>query len=149
MKGARRNEGCSLGTAHAAHRVDRRRTLAYKRRGKKCVHLISIELNQGPMANGHGGKRAGAGRKVGSATKKTRELADAAAAQGITPLEVQLQTMRALWDAATSGPTLDFEKATAACAIAKDAAPYLHPRLSNIEAQVAVTGHEAALADLE
>jgi hypothetical protein len=57
--------------------------------------------------------------------------------------------MRALWNEANKGETLDFEKATAACAIAKDAAPYLHARLSNIEARVAVTGHEAALAELE
>jgi hypothetical protein len=101
------------------------------------------------MANDHGGKREGAGRKPGSMTKRRREIIDEAAKDGITPLEVQLRTMRALWDAANSGPTLDFEKATAACAIAKDAAPYLHPRLSNIEAQVNVTGHEAALAELE
>ena len=57
--------------------------------------------------------------------------------------------MRALWEEANKGMTLDFEKATAACAIAKDAAPYLHPRLSNVEAQIAVTGHEAALSELE
>jgi hypothetical protein len=33
--------------------------------------------------------------------------------------------------------------------MAKAAAPYVHPRLSSIEAQVAVTGHEAALKELE
>jgi hypothetical protein len=33
-----------------------------------------------------GGKRAGAGRKPGSLTKKTREIAERAAADGITPL---------------------------------------------------------------
>jgi hypothetical protein len=36
---------------------------------------------------GRGGKRPGSGRKKGSATKKTREIADRAAAEGITPLE--------------------------------------------------------------
>jgi malonyl CoA-acyl carrier protein transacylase len=101
------------------------------------------------MPNGHGGRREGAGRKLGSPTKRRREIIDEAAKDGITPLEVQLRTMRALWDEANKGGTLDFEKATAACAIAKDAAPYLHPRLSNVEAQIAVTGHEAALAELE
>jgi hypothetical protein len=101
------------------------------------------------MANGHGGKREGAGRKPGSPTKRRREIIDEAAKDGITPLEVQLRTMRALWDAANSGPTLDIEKATAACAIAKDAAPYLHPRLSNVEARLDLSGHEQALAELE
>jgi hypothetical protein len=101
------------------------------------------------MANGHGGKREGAGRKLGSPTTRRREIIDEAAKDGITPLEVQLRTMRALWDEANEGGTLDFELAKQAAAIAKDAAPYLHPRLANIEAQVAISGHEAALAKLE
>ena len=57
--------------------------------------------------------------------------------------------MRALWAEATKGDTLDLEKATEACAIAKDAAPYIHPRLSSVEASVGVTNHEAALDQLE
>jgi hypothetical protein len=98
---------------------------------------------------GRGGRRPGAGRKPGSATKKTREIAEQAVAEGITPLEVQLQTMRALWAEATKGNALDLEKATEACAIAKDAAPYIHPRLSSVEASVGVTNHEAALDELD
>jgi hypothetical protein len=100
---------------------------------------------------GHGGKRERAGRKPGSPTQRRREIIDEAAKDGITPLEVQLRTMRALWDVATNeaGAVIDFEKATAACAIAKDAGPYLHPRFSNVEAQIAITGHEAALAELK
>jgi hypothetical protein len=101
------------------------------------------------MANSHGGRREGAGRKTGSPTKRRREIIDEAAKDGITPLEVQLRTMRALWDEANKGMTLDFEKATAACAIAKDAAPYLHPRLSNVGAKIDVSGHEAALREIE
>jgi hypothetical protein len=101
------------------------------------------------MANGHGGKREGSGRKSGSPTKRRREIIDEAAKDGITPLEVQLLTMRALWDAANNGPALDFDKATAACAIAKDCAMYIHPRLSSVEAQVAISGHEAALEELD
>ncbi len=42
----------------------------------------------------HGGARPGAGRKVGSATKKTRELADKVIASGLTPLEFMLSVMR-------------------------------------------------------
>jgi hypothetical protein len=97
----------------------------------------------------HGGKREGAGRKLGSPTKRRREIIDEAAKDGITPLEVQLRTMRALWDEANKGGSLDFELAVQACAIAKDAAPYLHPRLANIEARVDLSGHEAALAEIE
>ena len=71
-----------------------------------------------------GGKRLGAGRRPGSASKRTREIADKAAAEGMTPLEVMLRAMKehaeALrWDQAAS--------------VAKDAAPYIHPRLAAIE----------------
>lgn len=52
-----------------------------------------------------GGARKNAGRKAGAATKRTREIADKAAEEGLTPLEVMLQTMRA-WSVAstTCGP---------------------------------------------
>ena len=71
----------------------------------------------------HGGRRAGAGRTLGAATKKTRAIADQAAAEGITPLEVMLNAMRA----ALLEGDLPF-----AVSIARDAAPYCHPRLSAI-----------------
>jgi hypothetical protein len=41
-----------------------------------------------------GGKRVGAGRKQGALTKRTREVAEQATAQGKTPLEVMLDNMR-------------------------------------------------------
>jgi hypothetical protein len=71
-----------------------------------------------------GGARKGAGRKVGSATAKTRAIADKAAASGITPLEVILEAMNSFRDGG------DLEKAAG---FAKDAAPYMHPRLAAIE----------------
>lgn len=71
-----------------------------------------------------GGARKGAGRKAGSATQKTREIADKAAAAGITPLEVMLEAMNSFRE---SG---DLEKAAG---FAKDAAPYIHPKLAAIE----------------
>jgi hypothetical protein len=89
-----------------------------------------------------GGKRPGAGRKPGTANRKTREIADKAAADGITPLEVMLDTMRRLWDEATKGGKFDLGKALAACAVGKDAAPYLHPRLQQIDSTVAQTNRE-------
>ncbi len=41
-----------------------------------------------------GGKREGAGRKVGALTKRTRAVAERALAEGKTPLEVMLDNMR-------------------------------------------------------
>jgi len=46
---------------------------------------------------------------------------------GITPIEVMLSAMRDLWDEGTS------EAKREAARIAKDAAPYVHPRLASID----------------
>lgn len=85
----------------------------------------TINRNQ----SGRGGARLGAGRKVGSATARTREIANRAAAEGITPLEYLLDLMRkpypndadAVTEAAYDSLRLDAAKA---------AAPYIHPRLA-------------------
>lgn len=86
-----------------------------------------------------GGARPGAGRKAGSATKRTRQIADAAAAEGITPLEFMLRIMRsAPPDEATA-----LEKATwlgMQFEAAKQAAPYVHPKLSSVSSQATVNG---------
>lgn len=89
---------------------------------------------------GKGGKRPGAGRKPGSATKKTREIAERAAEQGITPLEYMLEVMR-------DG---EAEK-SARMDMAKAAAPYIHPRLAQTEwkGKLDVFPHEQALDQLE
>lgn len=72
-----------------------------------------------------GGVRPGAGRPKGSKsdlTKQREAIAAKALDEGITPLEVMLDTMRELYEAG--------EK-VAACQVAKDAAPYIHPKLAN------------------
>lgn len=101
-------------------------------------------------SNKRGGSRAGAGRKVGSATKRTREIADKAAEEGITPLELMLKTMRALAAKAEANDpeNPDLTMLVEASAIAKDAAPYIHPRLASVEMNAKVTTHEASLDDL-
>ncbi|WP_280790007.1 hypothetical protein [Polynucleobacter sphagniphilus] len=88
-------------------------------------------------------------------TKRTREIAEVAAAQGITPLEVMMSTMMALYKEAgnCSRDHHDHgDKASEhddghdamisenrikllnmAATIARHAAPYVHPRLSAIE----------------
>jgi hypothetical protein len=70
----------------------------------------------------HGGKREGSGRRKGSLNRKTQAIAkDMVASGALTPLEVMIKAMTIhvkarRWDQAA--------------AIAKDAAPYIHPRLA-------------------
>jgi hypothetical protein len=77
------------------------------------------------MANGHGGKRAGAGRKKGGTSAQSRarreETLRLINEEGVTPLQVMLEAMRQQYEAG---------KLVAAAEIAKFAAPYVHPRLS-------------------
>src|SRR3954465_8654756 len=108
-----------------------------------------------------GGKRPGSGRKKGGANLKTREIANKAAEEGITPLEVMIDNMRFAYeqaqmaeaDAVLSSDALelirngDHEGAreviarlvqqemnyrTKAQECARDAAPYIHPRLATV-----------------
>lgn len=110
----------------------------------------------------HGGKRAGSGRKSGSLTVKNREIAERVLANGgLTPLEVILDNMRFYHQASVhlvaklleqgapppmgepapdANPNqnvvdalrevLGFRKMAGEAA--KEAAPYLHPRLSSV-----------------
>lgn len=71
-----------------------------------------------------GGSRRGAGRKKGSATRRTQEIVAKATAEGITPLEVMLGAMREAWSN---------DNKLAAATFAEKAAPYVHPRLAAVE----------------
>lgn len=69
-----------------------------------------------------GGKRQGAGRKCGSLSQRTREIAEAVLVDGSTPLEFMLARMN------------DTEADMRLRAdMAKAAAQYMHPRLNSIE----------------
>jgi hypothetical protein len=70
------------------------------------------------------GERRG-GRQTGVANKRTREIADRATAEGITPLEYMLQVLR---DEMAERPRRDD--------MARAAAPYMHPRLNSTEVKV-------------
>lgn len=77
-----------------------------------------------------GGKRPGAGRKKGSVSKETmlrKQIAEQALASGISPLDVLLTAMRFAWD---KGDHKD------AASYAKEAAPYVHPRLASSNVSV-------------
>ena len=84
-----------------------------------------------------GGHRPGAGRKEGLANIRTREIADKAAAEGITPLEYLLTLMRKPYPENADAATLAAYDAMKADA-AKAAAPYMHPRLAPIDAPVQI-----------
>jgi hypothetical protein len=87
-----------------------------------------------------GGKRAGAGRKPGSVTKKTRAIADGLlAGGGLTPLEFMLEVLRTEPppDAESRVKAAFFERRFEA---AKSAAPYMHAKLSAVTADTKITG---------
>lgn len=112
----------------------------------------------------HGGKRVGAGRKTGALTTRTRQVAEKAAATGMTPLEVMLDNMRHFQKVATDAeavlegltveeftgrvtadtPEAQFKELLAqvkktagfrqmAQDAARDAAPYVHPKLASVQ----------------
>jgi hypothetical protein len=100
-----------------------------------------IENNQ---KKSKGGARPGAGRKTGSLTKRTRQIAEAVVTQGITPLEVMMKVMHQLYEEAGNVQEGGLgDKALAdearikllnmAATVGRHAAPYVHPRLSAIE----------------
>jgi hypothetical protein len=91
-----------------------------------------IEKNQ-TKSNGRGGARRGAGRKQGAATKKTREVADKAASEGITPLEFMLKIMRTEPSDEVEDERLLQSMLEMRFEAAKAAAPYIHPRLAAVE----------------
>src|SRR4051794_32397237 len=73
-------------------------------------------------------------------TTAARKVAAAAAQAGITPLEVMLSTMRELYDKGDH---------VAACAIARDAAPFCHPRLSSVQVDASVHRDAIDLSEAE
>jgi len=69
-----------------------------------------------------GGKRDGAGRPSGAVTKRSREAAEKAASEGLTPLEFMLNVLR--------DETAAFDSR---CWAAEKAAPYVHAKLASVE----------------
>jgi hypothetical protein len=87
-----------------------------------------------------GGSRPGAGRKQGSASRRSQEVTAAIIETGELPLEYMLKVVR--------DENAD-QKRRDAMAIA--AAPYVHPRLATIDGDLNLHlhKHEEALAELE
>ena len=97
-----------------------------------------------------GGKRRGSGRKVGTANVKSRAIADRAAAAGLTPLEVMLDNLVFLRDAAVAGIVIDpiiLGLRKLAGEEAARAAPYMHPRIQPVEEKTAESEQIVPLAE--
>lgn len=80
-----------------------------------------------------GGQREGAGRKKGAvnqATRERQEVALKALREGTTPLEIMLEAMKMAYEEGG---------AVAAMPYAKEAAPYVHPKLANVDSKVNAT----------
>lgn len=84
----------------------------------------SPEFNQSKSKRG--GRRPGAGRKPGSVTKRSREIAEAFHNDnGLTPLAYMVGVLR-------QTEVFDQERFAAA----KEAAPYIHAKLAAVDANV-------------
>lgn len=117
------------------------------------------------MAGKNGGARPGAGRPKGAITERAQTILSKAALEGISPLEVLLNDMRLYYNLgenkmaeasmteAGKKQANAFRAASAlkdiARSCARDAAPYVHPKLASLQANVQVTNVEAELAELE
>lgn len=83
-----------------------------------------------------GGKRQGSGRKKGAATIRTRKIVDGLHEGGVTPLEFMLEVLRD-----TEKPFEERFKA------AIQAAPYVHPRLSQVDGTMHVKRNLSEMSD--
>ena len=84
------------------------------------------------------GNKSRGGRKKGSKNKRSKFFAERAAARGVQPIDVMLRTMRTLVKCADARGLDETDKLKfleRAAIVAKDAAPYLHPRLQTTTAQ--------------
>ena len=95
----------------------------------------------------NGGRRPGAGRKPGTANKRTREIADKAAAEGITPLELMLCIMRDEACPEDADPAQKAAFHSLRFEAAKAAAPYIHPRLANVDKPIQIEPLTGSLSD--
>lgn len=83
-----------------------------------------------------GGSRPGerrGGRQKGTPNRRTSERMQALEAGGAMPLEIMLGAARTLWAKAHEGDDVDLDMIERAGSMAKDAAPYVHPRLASVQ----------------
>lgn len=81
-----------------------------------------------------GGKRPGAGRRKHVPNKASAAREQEVQATGLTPRDVMLAAMRQLWDLAEKNKRnrkLNEHYVRGAVDVAKNLAPYVHPRISS------------------
>ena len=89
-------------------------------------------MPHGGRRQNSGGARQGAGRPLGSATYRTREMANKIADDGqIGPLSVMIECMRRRGRDFERSGEADLEAMRDASVLAREAAPYLHPKLAS------------------
>jgi len=89
---------------------------------RKPTYVPTIGLQRDTTMNGHGGKRPGAGRPKGAASRANDEVRQEAAATGELPLAYMLRIMR--------DPSQPVGRRDD---MAKAAASFCHSRLSSVE----------------
>ncbi len=84
------------------------------------------------MANGHGGARAGAGKPKGSQSRRSEQSQALAAELGVDPVEMLLGLTKWAWEQFEADRSKD--NADMVKDYAKEAAPYVRPKLASVEA---------------
>jgi len=120
------------------------------------------KMKPGDKRKKNGGKRAGSGRKPGPAKQRTAGIADdlAADAGKITPLEYMIEVLNETPEHLVKdlkAKKISSEEFMVKYKIIMDrrdwaaekAAPYLHPRLSSVTANVTTPAHEQYIKDCE
>ncbi len=93
-----------------------------------------------------GGARPGGGRKPGNVNVRTREIAERAVAEGITPLEYMIDLMRKPYpEGATAAVKASYDAMRFEAA--KACAPFMHARMSSIDQPVRVPGVQGGPAE--
>lgn len=91
------------------------------------------------MANGHGGRRAGAGQKLGAARRVSGQVANVLMSDGeVLPLQVVMKAMRVHYAEARSvdeqgKEVWNLDKLKEAAVLADRALPYCHARIAAID----------------
>jgi len=154
----------------AKKKTQKKKVVKKKAAKKKSVKVENTQKTKKKVTGGKayvkngnpkGGKRKGSGRKKGATTRRTREIANKLAeSDEISPLEYMLGVLRetpkklkAKFDAGKID-SAEYIVELQAMQKRKDnaaekAAPYIHPRLSSIEAKINDNAHEKWLAMME
>jgi len=110
-------------------------------------------MPRGGRRPGTGGKQPGAGRPKGVPNKASAARAATVQSTGSTPLDVMIETMRYFRGMAAKHQETDEQKCAEylkmAATVAKDAGPYVHQKLSAVDASLGGQRDLSKLTDAE